>query len=382
MNKYIIIDADPFCFGPISTSLNIVRELKKRVFPYEIVLLGINTTVQLAESTGLFDRIVSFNTTDEEEFIKNGELIQNAQLYLSNTNAASIQYLNQYYPLVRKIFVDTLFWMWDKLYADFRSVEKYYIQNFYGVKEQLETFQGLIINEEVVNPIINIQAKYQSEKEDMILVNLGGIENIYTGKTEFYHFFAEKLLSVFKQQEWNKQYKIYLCGGGKTIDELRTLYHNPSEQFYVGVLGQKEYLSKLSTCKYFLSMPGLTSFYESLFYRANTYFLLPQNYSQYLQLCAYRSHDSRIKGVSWDDFSRYVQIKPFIPEIEGIALIKQCVEQFLQSEADQNKFFQDIVSFLYNEKEGWIESSLFFEHSGAVEIANGIIGVLEKGEKE
>ncbi|MDR0922999.1 MAG: hypothetical protein LBN31_01420, partial [Hungatella sp.] len=172
MNKYIIIDADPFCFGPISTSLNIVRELKKRVFPYEIVLLGINTTVQLAESTGLFDRIVSFNTTDEEEFIKNGELIQNAQLYLSNTNAASIQYLNQYYPLVRKIFVDTLFWMWDKLYADFRSVEKYYIQNFYGVKEQLETFQGLIINEEVVNPIINIQAKYQSEKEDTILVNL------------------------------------------------------------------------------------------------------------------------------------------------------------------------------------------------------------------
>ncbi|WP_054742644.1 hypothetical protein [Cellulosilyticum ruminicola] len=380
MNKYIIIDADPFCFGPISTSLNIVRELKKEKADYQIVLLGINTTVQLAESTGLFDKIVACDTTKEEELIRNREIIEGAQLYISNTNAASINILNKHFPSVKKVFVDTLFWMWDKLYADFSSLEKYYIQNFYGIEEQLQKFKNNISSYEVVNPIVNIEVEKSPNKENIILVNLGGIENVYTGKTEFYHFFIEKLINVLKQHKINDTYKVYICGGGKTINELSEQYHDEGNNFYVGVLGQKEYLDKLSKCKYFLSMPGLTSFYESTFYRVNTYFLLPQNYSQYLQLCMYHEHDKNIKGMVWDDFEGCNEIKPFINEIDGIAIIKKYIKQFINDESNQRKFFDNVIEFLSSQEEEYIESSLAFNHSGAVDIAKGIIDILKKGD--
>lgn len=380
MNKYIIIDADPFCFGPISTSLNIVRELKKEKADYQIVLLGINTTVQLAENTGLFDKIVTCDTTKEEELIRNKEIIEGAQLYISNTNAVSINFLNKHFPAVKKVFVDTLFWMWDKLYADFSSLEKYYIQNFYGVEEQLQKFKGNISSYEVVNPIVNTEVEKSPNKEDIILVNLGGIENVYTGKTEFYHFFIEKLINVLKEHKLNDTYKVYICGGGKTINELSDQYYDEENNFYVGVLGQKEYLDKLSKCKYFLSMPGLTSFYESTFYRVNTYFLLPQNYSQYLQLCMYHKHDKNIKGMVWDDFKGCDEIKPFINEIDGIAIIKKYIKQFINDEPNQNKFFENVVEFLSSQEEEYIESNLAFNHSGAVDIAKGIIDILKKGD--
>lgn len=47
---YIIFDAEPFCFGPISTTLNVVEKLKRRnklIPDIQFILLGTLTSSQL-----------------------------------------------------------------------------------------------------------------------------------------------------------------------------------------------------------------------------------------------------------------------------------------------------------------------------------------------
>lgn len=112
----LIFDADPFCFGPISTTLYIVEQLKSRKkIPEDskLVLLGTLTTTQLAEKSGLFDEIYECNTTSPDSLMKYKTIISEAHLYISNTNLLSIEFVASIGTPV--IYVDTLFWMWDTL---------------------------------------------------------------------------------------------------------------------------------------------------------------------------------------------------------------------------------------------------------------------------
>src|SRR5688500_6435890 len=111
MSATIIFDAEPFCFGPISTTLNIIRELRALAPRSElrIVLLGTLTSRQLADASDLVDDVIECDTSDEALLLSHRRLIESADLYLSNTNFNSVKLLQKHGITTPVAFVDTLF---------------------------------------------------------------------------------------------------------------------------------------------------------------------------------------------------------------------------------------------------------------------------------
>lgn len=369
MRKPIIFDAEPFCFGPISTTLNLVDYLKKKQTDlckrHELILLGTGTSKQLAEATSLFDVIIECNTTSFESLNEHASLIKEAAVFVSTTNPHSINFLNQF--KTKRIYIDTLFWLWGELRADFSQVTTYYIQRFFNIQKQLNKFSSNIPSYKVVNPLIAYDLKATSEEGEFTLINLGGIDTIYHKTSPFYNELIQRIFS----SDHLKAHSIVVAGGGKTIENLRSRYQR--ENLKIDCFGKKEFKDLFTRCKKFITTPGLTSIHESHFLSKDVFFLPAQNYSQYLHMTYLRKHLEGVKGMHYDDIFRASTIPEALPEDDGIQLVKQLNEKWMNDEMGVNHLIQSIEEFLDAPKNPFsISQELSFHYSGVEDIGKDL----------
>ncbi|OTA21701.1 hypothetical protein Xbed_00451 [Xenorhabdus beddingii] len=364
---YIIFDADPFCFGPISTTLNVVDKLKRRnkLIPgTQFILLGTLTSSQLGQKSSSFDVIYECDTTSITELSRYSELISGASLYISNTNPNSINFVAQLGTPI--IYIDTLFWMWDNLHVDLHQTEKTFIQDFHGIERNIEKFHDKLGDYQVIPPILpdSLQPdslqKYRLDAPppEGVLITLGGIDTVYVDTTDFYYHFLQELLSIPNLQN---ETNITIAGGGKTIVNLANRFAKTHPHIHIGCFARQDFLQKLDRARKVLSNPGLTTFYECMTLNKDVFFLPPQNYSQQLQLDVFLQHYyTHEYGFLWQPEYGYPDIPSYLPEKEGLALIKKCndlfinnpierkramnmINQFLSKETNHTKFCHDIV---------------------------------------
>ncbi|MDX7991416.1 hypothetical protein [Xenorhabdus littoralis] len=348
---YIIFDAEPFCFGPISTTLNVVEQLKHRnklASGIKLILLGTLTSTQLGQKSGLFDAIYECDTTSITELAHYSDLISGASLYISNTNPNSIQFVAELGTPI--IYIDTLFWMWSSLNVDLRHTEKTFIQNFHGIERNIEKFSDKLGNYEIIPPIIHSSLQqYMPDdiQSEGILITLGGIDTVYVDTTDFYVHFLQELLSLPSLQS---EPNITIAGGGKTIGDLAQMFAKTHPHINIGCFERQDFLQRLHRARKVLANPGLTTFYECVALNKDVFFLPPQNYSQQLQLEIYLKHYYTYEyGFLWQPEYGYPDIPPYIPEIEGLELTKKCNDLFITN-PDEIKRAMDMIS-LFMEKE-------------------------------
>lgn len=372
MKKTIIFDAEPFCFGPISIALNLIEYLRKETKLHEhceFVLLGTGTSKQLAEASQLLDRIIECNTTSFDSLNEHAELIKKADLFISVTNPHSINFLNEFQ--IERLFIDTLFWLWGELRADFSQVKTYYIQQFFNIHEQLQKFLQYIPCYKIVQPLIAHNLLKEPE-EDFILINLGGIETVYHQTSGFY----EALISEICTSIPLKNYPIVVAGGGKTIELLKARYER--ENLRIGCFGKQEFKNLFTRCRKFITAPGLTSIHESHFLGKDVFFLPAQNYSQYLHMVYLRKDVKEVKGLHYDDCFSYPSIAEFLPEEDGIHLVKQLSGQLINNRAAMDQLIRAVIEFLQAPKTVFcLSRELCFSGSGVKEIAKDIVSLFE-----
>ncbi|MBD2791149.1 hypothetical protein [Xenorhabdus szentirmaii] len=351
-SPYIIFDADPFCFGPISTTLNVVEKLKNRsklMSDTKFILLGTLTSSQLGQTSGLFDAIYECNTTSVSDLSRYSELISGASLYISNTNPHSIDFVSKFNTPI--IYIDTLFWMWDDFHVDLHQTEKTFIQDFHGIEHNIERFQDKLGDYQVIPPILHStlqQYMMDDSPPEGVLITLGGIDTVYADTTDFYyHFLAELLAIPYLQQEPH----ITIAGGGKTIVNLAEMFAQTHPHVDIGCFSRHEFLQKLHRARKVLANPGLTTFYECVTLNKDVFFLPPQNYSQQLQLDVYLQHYyGHEHGFLWQPEYGYPDIPRYLPEKEGLALIKKCNDLFINSPTERKRAMDMISQFLSKEK--------------------------------
>ncbi|MBD2816113.1 hypothetical protein ID850_15430 [Xenorhabdus sp. Flor] len=354
---YIIFDADPFCFGPISTTLNVVEKLRRRnklISGTKFILLGTLTSSQLGQKSGLFDAVYECDTTAVTELSRYCELISGANLYISNTNPNSINFVSKLDTPI--IYIDTLFWMWDNLHVDLHQTEKTFIQNFHGIERNIERFQNKLGNYQVIPPILHSSLQqYMMDECTMdehspegVLITLGGIDTVYADTTDFYYHFLAELLSIpYLQHETH----ITIAGGGKTIVNLADRFAKTHPHINIGCFARHDFLQKLRRAHKVLANPGLTTFYECVALNKDVFFLPPQNYSQQLQLDVYLQHYySHEYGFLWQPEYGYPDIPPYLPEKEGLALIKKCNDLFINNPTERKRAMDMISQFFAKEK--------------------------------
>lgn len=377
VKKKIIFDAEPFCFGPISVTLNLIDYLKKETNlheQYELILLGTGTSKQLAERSGLLDRIIECNTTSFDSLNEHIDLIKEADLFISTTNPHSINFLNKLQ--VQRIYIDTLFWLWGELRADFSQVTTYYIQRFFNMQEQLLKFSSHIPFCKVVNPLISYDL-LDKQKDNFVLINLGGIDTIYYQTSGFYELLISKIYASVELQS----HPIVVAGGGRTIEILKSLYER--ENLIIGCFGKKEFKDLFARCKKFISTPGLTSIYESHFLTKDVFFIPAQNYSQYLHMTYLRKYVKGVKGIHYDDYFPSLVIPEFLPEDKGVQLVKQLSEKLINDREAMNQLIKAIIDFLWDHKKAFcLNTELHFSDSGVKEIARDIIALCKNVETQ
>jgi hypothetical protein len=348
--RTLIIDPEAFCFGPVSTTLNVIREMRMRRpgQGLKVILLGTLTSRQLGEAgAGLVDEIIECDPSVEEDLLAHRALIEASEFYVSSGNFNSVELLLRNHVNVKIIFIDTLFWMWDALNPIIGLVHRYYVQDFWGVRERVAAMELGRENVKIVQPLINMAGGEKPRKEPILLINFGGIENIYSrGRTYHAKNLLKLLLDVVRTLPAFAGHRKVVCGGGGQILEMKAEFEDPGQGIEVGCLPQEEYLGVLARCEFFLSLPGLTSFMESVYHRAKTFLLLPQNYSQVLQLRLVSRHCPGVDGVNWNAFPGLPEIREYERELEALEKVHECNRLFFASPALMEAYAISIRKFL------------------------------------
>lgn len=317
----IICDAVPFCYGPIAKLLSIANLLKKS--KHELVLLEFGTSAQLARKEE-FNKIIKCNTENLRELSKNKGLFEKSDLLISVMNPLSISFAKRYN--LKKVYVDSLFWMWDSIPNELNDVDSYLIQNFPGVKRNFERIGEAIRNPEFVGPIINTP-KGKHKKKNQLLINFGGMEShlVKVGVNSFYPYFMTEIL--INSLKGNKFDRVLVSGGKRVIEILKNRYEDGSNIRFCP-LSHPGFLKELASSRLFMTSPGLTGSFEAFDMKIPTVFLPPQNYSQFLNLKTFRAQGIADYSIHWIDYYPDKDIKENENEAEGVKKVLGCINKF------------------------------------------------------
>jgi hypothetical protein len=371
MNKsfdFFLFLAEPFGFGPISSSIALARQINKLAPQKKCIFLGGGTSHQLAVRSNVFDEIYFTEELSEQSLTtSNAEINSTNCMIVANTYPAGVAFARRAkFPC---IFIDTLFWMWNQLPIELSEVKRYYIEDFHCTDLAVDRF-GYSDKFKIVPPLIDVDVAPHPVPHPFLLVSLGGIDS------SLYEFpvFYQRLIEYLSNEEQLEKYTILICGGGKKIrDNEFKKYENP--RLAVTCLGPHEYVSKLKAADIVLSSAGLHGFYENYYLKKNVMFLPPQSYSQYLQLKFILENFGGVVGTNFEELGVAHNLRENMPELERIQEVKR-TNQILIDERVLQVFFKAFEEFYTGKlRTNWSNEKNKFEENqyGPVVLAKEIL---------
>ncbi|WP_448698230.1 hypothetical protein ACFGVR_15535 [Mucilaginibacter sp. AW1-3] len=328
---YLLFLAEPFGFGPISSSIAIVRQVKLLKPEIKCFFLGSGTSYQLATKSNVFDEVGFCELLSEQSLAEcYGQIDPTNCIIIANTYPNGIRLAKQIG--FKAIFVDTLFWMWKELPIHLSDVEKYYIEDFYCTDIALDRF---CVSDKFIlmPPLIDIGVEARQVPHPFLLISFGGIDsNLYD-----FPIFYQKLIATVSANEKLKNYNIMICGGGKKFRENEFKVYETS-RVVIKCLEPYEYISYLKAADIVVASAGLHSFYENYFLRKNVMFLPPQSYSQYLQLKYIMENFEGVSATNFEQLGIKHSLRENMPDEERISEVKRINKLMIDTEVWETFF--------------------------------------------
>jgi hypothetical protein len=317
--------AEPFGFGPISSSIAIARQIKKLDPSKKCLFLGRGTSHQLAAQSRVFDQVVLSTDATLPSLARAGENISPDNcVVIANTYPGGVAAAKQ--ESYRCVFIDTLFWMWNEIPVDLDNVETYYIEDFHCIEFAIDRF-GKSNKFRKTPPLIDVNVPPQLVRHPFILVSLGGIDSDLYDFPQFY----DKLIEHLSNEPGYRSFEILICGGGCRISRGD---FNEFEKSGLSIkcLEPLVFMAHLQSADFVLSSPGLHGFYESYYLQKNTMFLPPQSYSQYLQLKYILKSLPKVVGVNFENLNILHSLRENMPTEERISEVKRVTKAIATDE--------------------------------------------------
>ncbi len=339
MKPLILLDAAPFCYGPISTLCAILDHLPRP--DLRLKLLASGTSAEFARGYHAGLEIVDCDTEDPEDLEAHRELFLASNLFVSNTNPVSARYAVGLG--CRTVYVDTLVWMWDEIDPQVAASELYVAQDFEGIDENFERLGAEIESFEVVGPLIASSAEGSRAPGNDCLISFGGIESSLTvaGETNRYPWVVTRLLCrAFERLPAFDRY--LFAGRGRVMESLARDHGGPRREFRF--VPHHELLERLASCRLCLLSPGLTGAYEALAAGARSYLLPPQNYSQQLQSTIFLEQAQwPFQGMHWGQIYRGFEMPAHLPEEQAVAEVNRLILRFESDAEAQERWLEHLV---------------------------------------
>ncbi len=234
--------------------------------------------------------------------------------------------------------VDSLVWMRDRIPEDFLASTRYWVQDFVGVRERLaETASEAV----VVGPIVRAMDPAPMDARAGVVVNLGGLESPYQGDAgglRYADFVVEGLLRADVLRAFDGH--ALIMGGRRCIAHLRQRHAGTKLEF--ASLPHTEALARLRRSAIVLSTPGLTTALECFQLGIPTFFLPPQNYSQWWILTRLRERDLAPRSFHWADTLLDHPLTERMPEERRVPLLRDLLDR-LTADAEAARRLHDTL---------------------------------------
>lgn len=310
----LICCAIPLGYGPAAKLAVLATALRERDIP--LVFVGRGSALELAARHGeLFSEIVAAETpSDVSE-----SLLQSSAGMLSIMDREFATLAAQFgKPL---FVVDSLLWMRDELPAAWHSAQRLWAQNFIGLHESGHLARPRLT---IVGPIVAPVALQNAAANDRLLINLGGCESPdrdHSLSASYSRFVVENLLASPLVQSYRG--RATLIAGQQCIAGLRERYRDFGLEFLS--LSHEDALAQLARANCVFTAPGLTMTLECFQRGVPTFFLPPQNYSQWCILRALRSQSLAPASLHWEDVMPNDLLAERTPEATRNPVVRQAV---------------------------------------------------------
>lgn len=297
----ILLTAENFAYGPIGKLLVIAKELKKS--GHKLTFVGFGTAHQLANKFE-FDEVHLIDT-DSELFEKKVEtLVGNSDILVTAMDRSSTTlFMKKKKPVV---WIDTLFWWWDKIPDFLWDVDLYLFQRSIDEGENLIKYRKKIKNLVPVGPII--EEVPINNKKRQLMIAFGGMEAqgwYKIGVDSNYPFTLTEI--ILREVDLSDFETVIVTGNEKIIEELKVKYND--KRFVFKALSHSEFVCELSSSELAMIVPGLETPLEAFYYKVPVIFLPPSNSSQYIQLDEFRDNSAAISSVHFRDLFPPMNVK-------------------------------------------------------------------------
>lgn len=325
--KKIICTAEAFGYGPVSKLLAVCSKLTR----HELHFFGSDVAMELARHEDFFTTVnpCGFNGTGEGESysaaVKSADLVINVLKPDILDLTAGIDTPN--------VYIDSLFWMWDRIPDPCKEVDRYVIQQFPGIENKINEMGNGIKHIDTVNPIVDRSLLQTREREETVLINLSGLETPFAkfGETLKYHEpVARCIARAAARSKWKK---IIVSGNANVMKYLQQIHGHDRLTFQH--LSHSQFLELLNRVGLLVTSPGLTATYEALVYNTPIRFLPAQNYSQALMQEKYKQNGFADIAMDWGTFYPDWQIAADMPEELGVKMVMDVIDQFTRDEHAQ-----------------------------------------------
>lgn len=320
----ILVSAESFGYGPITTGLNIVKELKK-YSDVHLDFIGSGIALEQARMSGYFDSYYVCDTYDMKSLEKNKEIFEKNTIYLSSENVNGAIFALQA-RLQNTYYVDNLMWMWDKIPEGLLKVKKYFISDIIPCKDNFERIGAKIQSPYFVGPIRQIEVK-KCVEENQLIINIGGAESFLLDRDLIIKFYNKILNEILTEDVIKSFNSIIICGGSGVINNITI--ESKNEKIRKCTLSHEEYLMEMEKSSYCILASGLGNFIETVGKEKNIMYLPAINYSQLQQLEYYQSQNFGFKIINWSDFDFYNEIPKFLDEETGVNLVVSNIKKYV-----------------------------------------------------
>ena len=315
--------AYPFGYGPASKLIVLARALRAR--GWEPVFLGTGIARELAARSDVFAQVVTAEPGDPQT--RSWLDAATALLSVMDRDFAAIACESG-----RPYFVvDSLFWMRDRVPDVFLSARRYWVQDFPGVRTRLAEIQP---TPTVVGPIVPPMSRAKSGPNAGLVLNLGGMESP-TGDVGGAICYADFVVDGLLRSGLLARFagRTAVLGGRGIVDHLTRHHGRPGLEFVS--LSHDEGLGRLAGAAVVLTAPGLTATLECFQLAVPTFFLPPQNYSQWWSLHVLRRSGLAPGSFHWQDRLAECPIVERMPEATRGPLLRGIIDRLVTDEAAQ-----------------------------------------------
>lgn len=387
----IAFEAVPFGYGPASEIVAVAKEISTRLdAEARMIAIGDKTSYRIFESTSVFDDCLRFRYDEGTVPAPTAAELQDADAVMSGHSPTFLAAIEEFD--VDVYVINTLDWMntFDEdVLTDPDIHEVYYAPRLPGTT-QGQRGPGAANEADafvVVNPIRDNQLLSKTEattantEDDFMLVNFGGMDSPLGSNDDLALVMASEIATAAESA--SREWRICLNGGGEVMNavERQVTSRDIDCETPLETRTKEAFLRDLYQCAALLTVPGLNTTYEALYFGSETMFLLPMNYSQHLQLQQFPEFLTGYEQIRLDQIDPVEPLPPDLPERVGVERCRSQGAVFREDQMARRSFRTQVSTLLeqvsHRRNRIRVADGTDLRFDGAEQIASGVVSAVQ-----